>query len=147
MTVAAGLEGPTPPEDVTTEAVIAGHHIYCTDNGNNICYLIFFTVSTTSSAAVGLLDEVPQASLLEIDVSISQPEEILTHNSSKRRRISANQYFTDSDELCHCACNRRYDSTSMSKCKGVVEGLECHKRIRRACVPLDWLCNSCRRTK
>ena len=107
---------------------------------------IFFTESSTSSAVEELTFS-HISSLPEINLSITAgPEEGLPEHPSRRRRISTNQYLTASDELCFCACNRRYDSTSMSRCKGVVgcTGVECHNRIRRACVPLDWLCNSCR---
>ena len=44
------------------------------------------------------MDEIPLSNLSEIDITIPGPEEVLTYNISKRRRISANQYLTDDSD-------------------------------------------------
>ena len=44
------------------------------------------------------------------------------------------------EELCLCGCNKSYDYTAMSDCKG----LNCNNRVNRICVPNSWLCSCCK---
>jgi len=75
----------------------------------------------------------------------SPPEQsvtIVNHHrgeSSKRRKRDLGEV----DELCMCSCEKRYDNTSMSNCRGT----DCHNRINRTCVPNDWKCFNCRQLK
>ena len=68
--------------------------------------------------------------------SIVQQQDILTSGKRKRRKEFG------SDELCMCSCGKVYDTTDMSNCKGI----NCSNRIRRTCVPLNWLCYICAET-
>ena len=69
------------------------------------------------------------------DSSIVQ-QDILISGKRKRRKEFG------SDELCMCSCGKVYDTTDMSNCKGI----NCSNRIRRTCVPLNWLCYKCAET-
>ena len=63
-------------------------------------------------------------------------QDVSTTGKRKRRKEFG------SDELCMCSCGKVYDTTDMSNCKGI----NCSNRIRRTCVPLNWLCYKCAET-
>jgi len=61
-------------------------------------------------------------------------------NSSRRKRTIARD---GDEEKCMCGCNKSYDLTAMSDCKGE----NCTNRVHRRCVPNTWLCNICKHNK
>ena len=90
----------------------------------------------------------PPTNQLAVQASLAQEEQaaIVAHTirvvgegphpqtgKRKRREVFGNE------EICMCSCMKIYDTTDMSNCKG----MNCSNRIRRSCVPLNWLCNIC----
>ena len=90
----------------------------------------------------------PPTNQLAVQASLAQEEQaaIVAHTirvvgegphpptgKRKRREVFGNE------EMCMCSCMKIYDTTDMSNCKG----MNCSNRIRRSCVPLNWLCSIC----
>jgi hypothetical protein len=73
----------------------------------------------------------------------SSNNDVLEHSSRSGRCVRRRIDPAIDEELCKCGCNKTYNVSSMSYCKGGRQQNNCRNRVNRSCVPNTWFCCHC----
>ena len=73
----------------------------------------------------------------------STNNDVTEHSSRSGRFVRRRIDPAIDEELCKCGCNKNYNVSSMSYCKGGRQQNNCRNRVNRSCVPNTWFCHNC----